>query len=147
MYKRRECSRLLPIAPLTNCAESGGGFIGASRHGSAAIYSFAPSLIVFRSFATVGLARRPAANWPHSRKHGDPIEEKPPASAPRIRAGARLVREWNGRTHTVTVEEEGFTYAGRNYRSLTAIAREITGARWSGPRFFGLTSKKGASDA
>jgi Protein of unknown function (DUF2924) len=68
-------------------------------------------------------------------------------SAQRIRAGARLVREWNGRTHTVTVEEEGFTYAGRNYRSLTAIAREITGARWSGPRFFGLAPKKGAPDA
>jgi hypothetical protein len=67
--------------------------------------------------------------------------------AQRIRAGARLVREWNGRTHTVTVEEEGFTYAGRNYQSLTAIAREITGARWSGPRFFGLAKKRGASDA
>jgi hypothetical protein len=67
--------------------------------------------------------------------------------AQRIRAGARLVREWNGRTHTVTVEEEGFTYAGRNYRSLSAIAREITGARWSGPRFFGLGLKRGASDA
>jgi hypothetical protein len=70
-----------------------------------------------------------------------------PESAPRIRAGVRLVREWNGRTHTVTVEEDGFTYAGRNYRSLTAIAREITRARWSGPRFFGLAAKKGASDA
>jgi hypothetical protein len=67
--------------------------------------------------------------------------------AQRIRAGARLMREWNGRTHTVTVEEEGFTYAGRKYRSLTAIAREITGARWSGPRFFGLVGKRGASDA
>ena len=66
--------------------------------------------------------------------------------AQRIRAGARLVREWNGRTHTVTVEEEGFTYAGRNYRSLSAIARNITGARWSGPRFFGLAIKKGALD-
>jgi hypothetical protein len=66
--------------------------------------------------------------------------------AQRIRAGVRLVREWNGRTHTVTVEEDGFSYAGRNYRSLTAIAREITGARWSGPRFFGLAGKKGASD-
>jgi len=51
-------------------------------HGSAAIYSFAPSLIVFRSFATVGLARRPAANWPHSRKHGDPMR-KYPLRAPR----------------------------------------------------------------
>jgi hypothetical protein len=69
-----------------------------------------------------------------------------PADAPRMRAGARLVREWNGRTHMVTVEEEGFTYAGRNYRSLSAIACDITGARWSGPRFFGLR-KKGASDA
>ena len=70
-----------------------------------------------------------------------------PEGARRIRAGARLVREWNGRTHTVTVEEEGFTYSGRNYRSLSAIAREITGARWSGPRFFGLALKRGASDA
>jgi hypothetical protein len=69
-----------------------------------------------------------------------------PESTQRIRAGARLVREWNGRTHTVTVEEEGFSYAGRNYRSLSAIAREITGARWSGPRFFGLL-KRGPSDA
>jgi hypothetical protein len=67
--------------------------------------------------------------------------------APRIRAGARLVRERNGHTHTVTVEEEGLTYAGRSYRSLSAIAREITGARWSGPRFFGLATKGGASNA
>ena len=65
----------------------------------------------------------------------------------RIRAGAQLVREWNGRTHTVTLEEEGFTYAGRSYRSLCAIAREITGARWSGPRFFGLAPNRGASNA
>ena len=69
-----------------------------------------------------------------------------PEGPQRIRAGARLVREWNGRTHTVTVEGEGFTYAGRGYRSLSAIAREITGARWSGPRFFGLVPKRGASD-
>jgi len=70
-----------------------------------------------------------------------------PEGAPRIQAGARLVREWNGRTHTVTVEKEGFTYAGRGYRSLTAIAREITGARWSGPRFFGVVRKRSAPDA
>ena len=66
-----------------------------------------------------------------------------PEGTQRIRTGARLLREWNGRTHAVTVEEEGFSYAGRNYGSLSAIAREITGARWSGPRFFGL---RGASD-
>jgi hypothetical protein len=61
-----------------------------------------------------------------------------------IRAGARLMREWNGRTHMVTVEEDGFLYAGRSYRSLSAVARDITGARWSGPRFFGLAKKTGA---
>jgi hypothetical protein len=68
-------------------------------------------------------------------------------STERIRVGTRLVREWNGRTHIVMVEEEGFSYAGQNYRSLSAVARGITGARWSGPRFFGLAIKKGASDA
>ena len=68
-----------------------------------------------------------------------------PETAQKISRGARLVREWNGRTHTVTVKEEGFTYAGRSYRSLTAIAREITGAHWSGPRFFGLARRSPAT--
>ena len=56
---------------------------------------------------------------------------------PRIKPGARLVREWHGRTHAVVVTEEGFEFEGKLYRSLTGIAREITGAAWSGPRFFG----------
>jgi Protein of unknown function (DUF2924) len=64
-----------------------------------------------------------------------------PTSGLNLKAGARLVREWRGRIHTVTVTEDGFEYAGINYRSLTKIAREITGAHWSGPRFFGLQSK------
>jgi Protein of unknown function (DUF2924) len=55
-----------------------------------------------------------------------------------LKPGARLVREWGGRTHTVTVTEDGFEYAGENYPSLTKIAKKITGAHWSGPRFFGL---------
>ena len=55
-----------------------------------------------------------------------------------LKPGARLVREWHGRTHTVTVTEDGFEYAGTSYPSLTKVARKITGARWSGPRFFGL---------
>ncbi len=55
-----------------------------------------------------------------------------------LKPGARLVREWRGRTHTVTVMEDGFKYAGENYPSLTKIAKRITGAHWSGPRFFGL---------
>jgi Protein of unknown function (DUF2924) len=57
---------------------------------------------------------------------------------PSIRPGARLVREWRGRTHTVVVAEDGFEYAGKTYSSLSKIAQAITGAHWSGPRFFGL---------
>lgn len=57
----------------------------------------------------------------------------------RLKPGARIVREWCGKTHTVTVREDGFEWKGKLWRSLSAIAREITGAHWSGPRFFGLT--------
>jgi Protein of unknown function (DUF2924) len=55
--------------------------------------------------------------------------------------GARLIREWQGRTIAVLTTEAGFTWEGRDYRSLSQIAREVTGARWSGPRFFGLTGR------
>lgn len=61
-----------------------------------------------------------------------------PDPRPAVRTGARLVREWNGRTYTVTVTEDGFEYCGNTYRSLTKVAQVITGAHWSGPRFFGL---------
>lgn len=61
-----------------------------------------------------------------------------PDSGVCLKPGARLVREWRGRTHTVTVTEDGFDYAGTSYPSLTRIAKKITGAHWSGPRFFGL---------
>ena len=52
--------------------------------------------------------------------------------------GTRLLREWQGRTHHVTVIQSGFEYDGQVWRSLTAIARSITGTPWSGPAFFGL---------
>ena len=55
-----------------------------------------------------------------------------------LKPGTRLVREWHGVTHTVLVLADGVEWKGRRYRSLTVVAREITGARWSGPRFFGL---------
>lgn len=61
-----------------------------------------------------------------------------PTPAVSLKPGARLVREWHGRTHTVTVTEDGFEYAGTSYPSLTKIAKKITGAHRSGPRFFGL---------
>ena len=55
-----------------------------------------------------------------------------------LRSGMHLVRQWNGRTISVSVEEDGYIWEERPYRSLSAIAREVTGTSWSGPRFFGL---------
>ena len=60
-------------------------------------------------------------------------------------AGTRLVREWQGLEHTVTVLTDGYEWQGRPYRSLSAIARAITGTRWNGLVFFGLKSRRGAA--
>ena len=63
--------------------------------------------------------------------------------APDLSEGTHLIREWNGRTYQVEVTQSGFVMDGKNYRSLTAIAKRITGANWSGPRFFGLINRSG----
>ena len=60
---------------------------------------------------------------------------------PQMQPGVRLMRDWNGETHSVEVVEKGFAWRGKTYSSLSAIAHLITGARWSGPRFFGLLDK------
>lgn len=60
--------------------------------------------------------------------------------APLAQSGKRLVREWNGRTHVVDITADGYVWRDRTWRSLSAIAREITGTKWSGPRFFGVTA-------
>jgi hypothetical protein len=70
-----------------------------------------------------------------------------PLAGPKIKPGSRLVREWHGRTHTVCVTDDGFEFQGKTYRSLTKIARDITGAQWSGPRFFGLTNRSPTAGA
>lgn len=54
------------------------------------------------------------------------------------KAGTKLIREWQGRIHEVIVLDDGYVWSGSRYRSLSEIARCITGTRWSGPRFFGL---------
>ncbi len=56
----------------------------------------------------------------------------------KLKPGTRLLRKWNGKLHSVQVVEDGLMFEERRYRSLSHIAREITGAQWSGPRFFGL---------
>jgi len=58
-----------------------------------------------------------------------------------LKPGTRLVREWHGVTHTVLVHRHDFEWHDQRYRSLSMIARTITGAHWSGPRFFGLKSR------
>jgi hypothetical protein len=100
-----------------------------------------------------GLLRRLLAQALQERRHGrlpamiqrelqrtlgGAVPAQPARSAPTLTPGTRLIREWNGRTIAVEVREDGFCWEERTYRSLSEIAREVTGAHWSGPRFFGL---------
>jgi hypothetical protein len=64
-----------------------------------------------------------------------------------LRPGTKLVREWHERVHTVSVLEDGFEYQDERYRSLTQIARHITGVHWSGPLFFGISKRRRAVEA
>lgn len=77
----------------------------------------------------------------------DELEGKRPkrrlAGAVRPISGTKLVREWKGKEHCVTVRQDDFEYRGRPYKSLSAIARQITGTRWNGLVFFGLKSQAG----
>ena len=69
---------------------------------------------------------------------GEKASTKPPPRE--LRPGTLLVREWQGTSHQVVVTDTGVIYRSRTYRSLSEVARLITGSRWSGPRFFGLKS-------
>jgi hypothetical protein len=86
----------------------------------------------------VGSGAPPTGRLPH----GKPRRKK--RSLP---IGAQLVREWNGGAVVVDVLPEGYAWQGQRYRSLSAVATAITGTRWSGPRFFGLSGKGPASRA
>src|SRR4029077_13316948 len=63
----------------------------------------------------------------------------------RLKPGTRLLREWKGRSHEVLVLDDGFSWQTGHYRSLSAIARQITGTAWSGPLFFGLKTNRSAT--
>jgi hypothetical protein len=112
-----------------------------------AMFGKAPSRDISRSFLTRAIAyrlqekafgglkpstRRVLAEFVNGGADGS-------AAAPRIiQSGAVLAREWRGISHQVSVLEKGFCFRGKRYRSLSGVAREITGTRWSGPLFFGL---------
>ena len=72
----------------------------------------------------------------HSKRKHQIIDPRNPV------IGTRLIREWDGAEHTVTVLKDGFDWQGRKFKSLSAVAREITGTRWNGYRFFGLRERK-----
>ncbi len=74
---------------------------------------------------------------------GDRAETSTTLMVPLPRTGTILVREWQGTTHHVTVVDDGFLWNGRTYRSLSGIARAITGTTWNGPRFFGMREVNG----
>jgi len=65
----------------------------------------------------------------------------------RIKPGSILVREWDGRLHSVMALEQGFAWDGKTYPSLSKVARAITGGHWNGPRFFGLAGSKAMARA
>src|SRR5262249_25836109 len=77
-----------------------------------------------------------------ARALGDGKHTPGPPTKPLLRAGTILVREWQGTTHHVTVTDDGFFWNGKPQRSLSSIARAITGTTWNGPRFFGLRDVK-----
>jgi hypothetical protein len=77
-------------------------------------------------------------------EHGDPGRRRLPAKDRPV-AGTRLIREWQGIEHCVTVRDDDFEYQGRPYKSLSAVARAITGTRWNGLLFFGLKGRRGSA--
>jgi hypothetical protein len=64
------------------------------------------------------------------------------ANSRRFKTGTKIIREWRGKVHEVTVTPEGYLYGGETYKSLSAIAYRITGTKWSGPAFFGTKPKE-----
>jgi hypothetical protein len=78
------------------------------------------------------------------------LEQKQKGShllAPQVGPGTRLLRQWQGQMHKVVFASEGFDYRSKRYESLSEIARQITGTRWSGPLFFGLKPVQKARSA
>ena len=117
-----------------------------------AMYGKAPSREIGRSFLTRAIAYRLQEKAfgslkPSTRRLLARVaEESATGSSPKkpqirkAQSGTVLIREWQGAAHRVTMLDDGVSFNGKHYRSLSEVAREITGSRWSGPRFFGLRS-------
>jgi len=115
-----------------------------------AMFGKEPSGHIGRSFLIRAIAYRlqektfgglkPSTRRLLARVAEETADGRSPKSPPvrKAETGTILVREWRGAAHRVTVLREGVSFKGKRYRSLSEVAREITGSRWSGPRFFGL---------
>lgn len=86
-----------------------------------------------------GLSRESQTLLRRYAKASSPVPEAATSAPRKLTPGTRLVRDWHGEGHIVTVLEKGFEYNGKTWRSLSAVAKAITGSHWNGPRFFGLT--------
>src|SRR5229473_2124922 len=75
----------------------------------------------------------------------DPTEARSAPPARLLRTGTILMHEWHGTTHHVTIVDDGFVWNGSTHRSLSSIARAITGTKWNGPRFFGMREADGVT--
>jgi Protein of unknown function (DUF2924) len=116
------------------------------------LYGKAPSKEIGRSFLTRAIVYRlqerayGGLKPSTSRLLARVAEETATGSSPKkpqtrmAQSGTILIREWQGSAHRVTMLDDGVSFNGKHYRSLSEVAREITGSRWSGPRFFGLRS-------
>ena len=115
-----------------------------------AMYGKAPSREIGRSFLTRAITYRLQERAygglkPSTRRllaqFAEETATRTSPKKPQIRkaqSGTILIREWQGNAHRVTMLDDGVSFNGKHYRSLSEVAREITGSRWSGPRFFGL---------
>ena len=103
--------------------------------------------LLMRALAYRLQERSAAGLKPSTQRLLDRVAENRPKDAardmrnPRVTAGTVLIREWGGVRYRVTVLDHDVVYQGRRYRSLSEVARAITGTRWSGPRFFGLQGR------
>ncbi|WP_108861219.1 DUF2924 domain-containing protein [Ruegeria sp. Alg231-54] len=98
------------------------------------------SKVLLRRFLAIEIQTRQMGGLSKKAKTAlrKPSDQTARPQSPGLQPGGRLLREWNGVTHVVDVTDDGFVWKENRYRSLSRIAREITGAHWSGPRFFGL---------
>jgi len=103
------------------------------------------SIVFLRQVLAFEVQSKQSGGLPHgfiNRLNKQANGSKPKRSKVEPKPGGRLLREWNGITHVVDIADDCYVWKGENYRSLSAIARAITGAHWSGPRFFGLNKKE-----